>query len=153
MADLFRDTAVGQLLQLLSRGRVCPYHDIADDKLANCLSNELTGTETLSQWSTTRNSNFRDLENAAELRQTLSKGSNQRPVPSPDSASTLDGQLGPEKLKQGLRLTVVTWDGSRDPAVRVITADTLAQYADSTLRIRRTGHCSRSASSLFSSAF
>lgn len=153
MADLFRDTAVGQLLHLLSRGRICPYHDTADDKLANCLSNELTGTETLSQWSTTRNSNFRDLESAAELRQTLSKGINQYPVPSPDSASISDGQLGPQKLKPGLRLTRVTWDGSRDPAVRVITAYTPAQYANPTLRILRTGHCSRSASSPFSSAF
>jgi hypothetical protein len=153
MADLFRDTAVGQLLHLLSRGRICPYHDIADDKLANCLSNELTGTETLSQWSTTRNSNFRDLENAAELRQTLSKRSNQNPVPSPDSASISDGQLRPEKLKRGLRLTIVTWDGSRDPAVRVTIPDTPAKYANPTLRILRTGHCSRSASLPLSSAF
>jgi hypothetical protein len=108
MADPFRNTAIGQLLHLLSRGHIRPSHDIADDKLANCLSNELAATVTLYQWSTTRNSNFRDLENAAELRKTLSKGSNQRPVPSPDRASTSDEQLGPEKLKEGLRLTVVT---------------------------------------------
>ena len=132
MADLFRESVVGQLLNFLSRGRFLPYDDAAADKLERALSYQSAVTEdaTLSRWTTTRNTFLRAFNGEDQSPDRSGQTASDHEAVSLSRTPTARTEPSPDKLEKGVKPTIVTWNGPEDPAVSCNLSSIPIFYSD-----------------------